>query len=451
MARTTEGSTIGRAPELAVVAAFLDAVPAGPIGLLVEGEAGIGKTTLWRAAVAAAAERGDRVVSATAVEHESDLPFVVLRDLLEPVAGDAVAGLPAAQRHALDVALLRVADPARVADQHAVSVAVLGVLRAVAVERPLVIAVDDVGWIDRASERVLRYAVRRLTAEPVGLLVARRSGTGFDGVPLGLDAGARLLRIGVGPLTADETYDLLTERIGLGLSRRVVNGIHRQTGGNAFHAVAIARAVNAEASSRALPLPGGVRAVTAARLAALGPVARRVVAVVALLTSPTLALVRAAVGAEAEEGLAEAVDDDLLTVGGAAVGFTHPLLRTAAAAAVPIRERQKLHRALADLVRDPDERAVHLAAATRDPDESVADALDGAALRVFMRGAPDVAADLAARAVALTPPESDRRPRRQVRMAEYRYRSEDPAAAVGLVEVIAQLPPGSCAPRRSSG
>ncbi len=301
---------IGRDSVLDDATRFLDALAHGPAALLVEGHAGIGKTTVWRATAAAAAERDYRVISSTAVDGEADLPFVALRDLLEPVPAEAGAELPAPQRDALDVALLRSAHPDAVADQHAVCVAVLGVVRSLAAHAPLLIAVDDVGWMDRSSDRVLRYVIRRLTTEPVGILAARRPAVDLA-VPLGLDGppvGSRLGRVELGPLDPEALHVLITERHGLVLPRRTTRRIHDVCGGNPFAAVEIARAVERSGqrgvlSEAALPLPSGVLAVTAERIAALGPAARRASAVVATAATPTVALVEAAVGEQAQDGL----------------------------------------------------------------------------------------------------------------------------------------------------
>jgi DNA-binding CsgD family transcriptional regulator len=448
MRALTDSPAVGRETEFADAVSFVAAAAAGPAALLVDGDAGIGKTTVWRTAAEAARDRGHRVLSATAVDLEADLPFVVLRDLLEPVPAEVAAELPAAQRHALDMALLRSTDGTGLVDQHAVSVAVLGVVRALATERPLVIAVDDVGWIDCSSERVLRYVIRRLTAEPVGVLVALRSGPGAR-VPLGMDGppiGDRLQRAELGPLDGDQLYVLLTERAGLELPRRVCRAIHRAAGGNPFYALEIGRAVRKAPhwtlSQDALPLPGDVQRVTAARVRALTPHARRALAVVATSTSPTAALVNATVGELAVDGLEEAAEEGLLEITDSGITFTHPLLRAAVTTALTVRERRELHRELAAVVPDADERILHMAAAAAEPDEAVATALDDAACRAFARGAPDVAAALAARAVTLTPPDSSKPALRRVRTAEYRYRAEDTDAAAGLAEVIAQLPPG---------
>jgi predicted ATPase len=276
----TETAVVGRDAPLAEVARFVDAVAGGPAALLLEGEPGIGKTTLWRSAVALAAERGHHVLAVSAVEGEADLPFVALRDLLDSLYTDAAPVLPAPQRLALEAALLRSDDPRAVADPHAVCVAALGVVRALAAEHPVVVAVDDVTWLDCSSDRVLHYLVRRLSTERVGVLVARRPAIP-PAAPLALDGpplDSRLLRVALGPLDADAIHVLLTEHRGLRLPRRLTRRIHAACGGNPFSAVEIGRTLLARGErildESALPLPGGMQQVTAERIAAAGPVAR---------------------------------------------------------------------------------------------------------------------------------------------------------------------------------
>ena len=447
--RAADRPAVGREDELAAAVEFLDAIAAGPAALLIEGDAGIGKTTVWRAAVTAAIARGHRVLSATAIDVEADLPFVTLRDLLDDVPAEDTAALPAVQRRALEVALFRVAGPVgdQQTGQHAVSVAVLGVVRSLAAQRPLVIAVDDVGWIDPSSERVLSYVIRRLTTEPVGVLVARRP-TGLPSDPLGLSASPlrdRLHRMTLAPLSADQMQTLLTETAGLPLPLRLGRAVHRAAAGNPFYGLEIARAVT-RAGMRVLdedapPLPGGLQTVTARRVAALRGPARRALAVAAALRSPTVALITEVVGPDTVDAIEEAAAEGLLTITTDGVTFPHPLLRTAAAATLTPAERAELHRSLAAAVDDPDERAAHLAAGATAPDEAIALALDDAAARAMARGAPDAAAVLADRAAALTPPDSPRLADRTVRTGEYRYRAEDVAgAAAVLVDVLDRLP-----------
>lgn len=449
MPGSTGEALVGRDTALGDVAQFVDAVASAPSALLLEGEPGIGKTTLWRCAQAAAVDRGHRVLAATAVEGEADLPFVGLRDLLDDVSPDAAPDLPPPQRAALDAALLRSADPRAVADPHAVCVAALGVVRVLAAQQPLVIAVDDVGWLDRSSDRVLRYVVRRLTTERVGVLATRRPAT--PDAPLGLDGpplDARLHRVALGPLDRDAIHTLLTGRYGMALPRRLTRRIHDACGGNPFSAVEIGRTLLTRGDrildEDTLPLPGDVLRVTAARIAALAPPAQQVLAVVAVAGGATLALLAAALGDDGDVGLDEAEAEGLLLLDGAAVRFTHPLLRSAVAAGLTVAERRRMHRRLAGLVTDPDARAVHLGAAAAGPDEVVARALQQAACRAFTRGAPDTAAGLVARAAMLTPPDEEAvLAHRRIQIGEYRYRAEDmDGAHAELSALIAELPPG---------
>ena len=391
-------------------------------------------------------------MSATAVDDETDLPFVALRDLFDRVAAPAEA-LPPVQRDAWDTALLRSTQPVAAADHQAVSAAVLGVVRALAAQRPLVVAVDDVTWMDRASERVLRYVVRRLTVEPVGILAARRAapGTGGD-VPLALDGPSlahRLQLVELGPLDTEALHALLAAQGGPPLPRRTTRQIHRMCGGNPFHAAEIARVVRrrgpAALEEGALPLPHRLMESTAERLAALTPAARQVLTTVAEASAATSTLVSDVLGVDSVDGLADAVADGMLEVDGVNLRFVHPLLRSAVAAAAPDADRRAVHRRLAQIVVDRDERAAHLAASASGPDESIALAVEQAAERAFRRGAPDAAAALARRSVALTPAGAQSASaRRKIGQAEYEYRSENlPEAAARLSEVIAELPPGN--------
>lgn len=240
---------------------------------------------------------------------------------------------------------------------------------------------------------------------------------------------------------------LLADGAGLRLPRRVGWAVHRAAAGNPFYGLEIGRAV-ARSGTRvlgddALPIPGGVLAVTAERVAALTGPARRALAVAATLRTPTVALIAEVVGTDAVDAVEEAAAEGLLTITTTGVGFPHPLLRAAAAATLTPGERGELHRRLAVAVDDPDERAGHLAAAATAPDESIALALDAAAERAFARGAPDAAAVLAERAAALTPPGSTCVAARAVRVGEYRYRAEDIAgAAAALAEVLDRLQAG---------
>src|SRR5918911_1210968 len=175
---------VGRDQELAAVGEFLDGLHAGPGVLLMEGEPGIGKTMVWLAGRDRARQLGHRVLSCRPIQTETPLAFVALVDLVEPVLDEALPLLPPPQAGALEVAMLRAEAGARRPDRRTVSAAVLGVIRRVAAAGPVLLAVDDIQWLDRPSAGVLEYVIRRLAEEPVGVLATSRAG---EATPLDLD------------------------------------------------------------------------------------------------------------------------------------------------------------------------------------------------------------------------------------------------------------------------
>ena len=164
---------VGREAELGSLASFLDGEASGPAALVLEGEAGIGKSTLWLAAVEEARERGFRVLVSRPAETERGLAFAGLGDLLEGALEDVVDELPPPRRRALEAALL-VGESSDAADVRALGVAVRNALEILAAAGRLVVAVDDVQWLDRTTASTLTFALRRMES-PVVLVVARRS------------------------------------------------------------------------------------------------------------------------------------------------------------------------------------------------------------------------------------------------------------------------------------
>lgn len=205
---------VGRDQELAE----LDALLEDPIvtALLLEGEPGIGKTTLWRHCVERARERGLTVLTARPGAAEAELGFSGLADLLAGELEHTLARLPDPQRRALEVALLLADAEAQTADRRAIGTAVLNVLRALAADQRVVLAVDDVQWLDAASAAALSFAIRRLREEPIALVLARRS-TADEAAPLELDlalAPDRLRRVQLRPLSLGALHHLLRTRLG---------------------------------------------------------------------------------------------------------------------------------------------------------------------------------------------------------------------------------------------
>ena len=174
-------AVFGRESERAQLEQLLEAGGDGPSGLLVEGVPGIGKSTLWRDAVAEARRRGWRVIASAPGEADRELPFAGLGDLFDGVAEETLVGLPDPQRRALSAALYLSDTRGAPADPDALPRAVLSTLRRLVGGTRLLVAIDDEQWLDPASRRVLAFALGRLRDESICVLIARRPG-GVDGV-----------------------------------------------------------------------------------------------------------------------------------------------------------------------------------------------------------------------------------------------------------------------------
>jgi DNA-binding CsgD family transcriptional regulator len=439
---------VGRELELRVVEQFLERVPVGPVGLVLEGEAGIGKTTLWFEVLRAAEGRSFRVLSARPAESELKLSYAVLADLVGEAFDEVRASLPVPQEQALAVALLR-AEGEEAADPLTIATALVGVLTIVAAEQPLVVAVDDAQWLDPASARALEFAVRRLPT-PSGLVLTRRAAVGAD-LPLALGQALpddRLERLVPRPLSLAAVYHLIWERLGVSLPRRVLVRLVAASGGNPFFALEIARAVVATAEYRgiddALPVPQRVQELVAARLGALSAPAQEAVLAAAALSRPTVAAVAAASATEGEgeAGLAEAEKADVLVVEAERVRFTHPLLASVVYGSALPSHRRQLHRRLASIVVDPEERAHHLGQGATTPDEPTAAELEQVARRAALRGAQHAAAELFEGAVRLTPPgRPEELARRMLGQASALLAEGDVADARVLAERAVQTSP----------
>lgn len=403
---------VGRDAEIASLEAFLDAVPSGPAILLIEGEPGIGKTTLWTRLLEAAEERSYRVLACHPVESETKLSFAALGDLLARVSPEVLSALPSPQARALEVALLR-AEAGRPPDRRAVSLAFLGVLRLLAEDRPVLVAVDDAQWLDAPSAGAIQFALRRLGGEPIGAVAVLRAGS-LQEDPLELARALppdRLRRLRLGAMSPEEIDRLLRSRVEPELPRATLRQVHSLSRGNPFFALevglALARSDARPVSGRPLPVPEDLRDLVRDRLRRLPVAAREVAEVAAALSRPTVQLVEAALGGDGRvaAGLERAVQAGLLAVQGDRIHFTHPLFASGVYSEASRERRCGLHTRLAAILTDPEERARHLALGAEGPDPEVASALDEAAGRAFARGAPEAAAELWEMARRLTPPE----------------------------------------------
>jgi DNA-binding NarL/FixJ family response regulator/tetratricopeptide (TPR) repeat protein len=426
---------VGRDSELAA----LRVAPAP--ALVLSGGAGIGKTTLWEAGIELARERGDRVLAVRPSGAETGLAFAALIDLCDDVESGELAALPPPQRAALEVALLR-ADPAGVASEpHAIALALRGLLRTLATDTPLLVAIDDVPWLDEPSAQALVFAARRLTDEPVRFLLARRPGPATELERALERRGLEHLR--VGPLSLGATRRLLAERLNLSLPRPLLRRVVESTLGNPLFALEVGRTLLERGLPRVgedLPLPAAVNELLGSRVARLAPAARRLLLAVAL--SGDLHLDELAVVEDAE-AVEAAVDAGLLRVDGDRVRPSHPLLAAAAEQRSRRTERRELHRTLAGVVADRRLRALHLARATDRPDPELADALTLAALDTFDRGARRQAAGLAEHALRLTPPDSPEHDERLLDYAAYLQRAGELQRMTDLLTpAVPDLAPG---------
>ncbi|MGH2806880.1 MAG: AAA family ATPase, partial [Actinomycetota bacterium] len=370
---------VARRAELKDVAGLIDETGDGLRALLLEGEAGIGKTTLWRWGLDRARARGDVILSCRPGEAEASLPFAALGDLLEPALDDTLPALTPRQRTALEAAMARI-EPAETLGRLAVARAALSVIREVARNAPLVIAIDDAQWLDGSSAEALEFIVRRFEKFAARILITRRREE--DPIPLGLDRAVEpehLTRLWLEPFTVGEIDELLRARIDLTLPRPRLVELRRITGGNPFYALEIGRATDRRSSGDdvELTVPDPLGDLLRGRLHASSPQAQDAVLLAAAISQPAAWLVEAAAGSS--DGLAEAVRDGMLELDGDRLLFVHPLLASVAYSSAAPWERRNAHTRLAVASTDPLERARHLALSTEDPDEEVASELDAAA------------------------------------------------------------------------
>jgi DNA-binding CsgD family transcriptional regulator len=441
---------VGREPELASLRDFASRIPAGALALVLEGEAGAGKTTLWEAGLAEATADGYRVLSARPAESEMSLSFSGIGDLLDPVLDEALASLSAAQNRALSRALVLADDDGQPPDPHAIGVALLTALRALAAERPLVIGVDDVQWLDAASAAGLAYAARRLRAEPIGLLLSRRAGVESTIVDeLGRTLPSEWMTpVEVGPLDAAALHHVVQAHLGVTLPRPLLAEVREASAGNPFYALEIVRTMQRSGLSpeggQPLPVPESLQELVHGRLQALPPSCRDFLLAAAAHAHPTVAVTEAASGVGRDPGLSPALEGKVVELDRERIRFTHPILAAGAYEIAEPGRRAEVHARLAELLEDPEARAWQLAASVEFPDGSVAQALEDASQHARDRGALRPAALMLERSSELTPfdrPDDARR--RAVEAAYLHLASGDSRRAEAqLLTLIAPLGPG---------
>lgn len=439
---SASSEVIGRDAALRQIEAFLAERARLPAVLLIEGEAGVGKTALWRRAVQDAAGHGHTVLACSPGSSEVRLSFAGLGDLVGPVFAEVAGELPDPQRRALEVALL-LSEPDRPLDRHLVAAAFLSTIGLLARQRPLLLAVDDLQWLDRSTLFVLEFVARRLRTSPVGLLLARRTEI-EQPWPLGLDRALdpdRLERLSLGPLSLGAVHRLLQSRFDLTLGRPLLRRVHESSGGNPFYAIELGRALTANEiqprPGEPLPVPPSLHDLLRARLRRLPSATREALLLAAALPDPTLALVGAALEDSAIEILEPAVRAQLVRLVAGRIEFSHPLVASVAWAAAARRRQREIHRRLATTTHNPEQRARHLALATDAPNAEVARNLEEAARAAAARGARESAAELLELAALRTPvSHPDELARRRMAAAEQSIAAGEPRRARESLESL---------------
>ncbi|GAA2207661.1 LuxR family transcriptional regulator [Nonomuraea monospora] len=400
-APTGDITLFGREPEIATLDGFLDRVRERGEALLVRGAPGIGKSALLSFAVERAEARNLLVSTASGVQSETHLPFAGLHQLLRPMLA-AAGRLPGRQREALLGAfgMAGTGDP----EPFLVALAVLNLLGDAAAHRPLLIAVDDVQWLDAPTTEVLGFVARRLRSDPIVLLMALR-----DGHPTSLDASdvPELRLNGLEPAAAEALLDAGSSGLSVGLRWRVLS----EAAGNPLALVELPLALDAGTvtdETGFLPLTARLERAFAVRLAELPPHTRGLLLVAAANDGHDLADALAGgatvTGADlTAEALVPALDAGLVELHDQTLRFRHPLVRSAIYHKAGGTDRLAAHAALAQVhARDPDRRAWHRAAAIAHRDESVAAELEEVAVRARQRGAITVAVTALRRAAEVS-------------------------------------------------
>jgi tetratricopeptide (TPR) repeat protein len=430
---------VGRETELAAVASFLDGVVARPAALVIDGEPGIGKTTIVRGALEQASSAGLRVLAARPAAGEAELPYVVLGDLLGSVDAAALMSLASRQRAAIEAALAREGSSSTV-DASALSRGVLELLRLKGTNGDLLLAIDDVQWLDRSSLAALTFALRRLGGVPLRLLIAARTTDGVSAeLPFGLADWESVSRVAVGPLSATALGAVLRERLGKALPRPRLNALRHASGGNPMFALELAR--HTQDGNFQGPAPTLSLALEE-RLRSLPADTRAVLSVAAAALRPSADLLLHA-GVE-RAALRSALDTGVLTLEGERLSFAHPLLASSAYHLVLPDERREIHARLAAASSDPVERGHHVSRSVVDPDEAAAAELDRAAEVAASLGDHAGAAGFLLRAAELsTDPDGDVATRRATNAATEHVLAGDVGAGAALCRsLIERLPRG---------
>jgi DNA-binding CsgD family transcriptional regulator len=433
-------AVVSRPLEFRAVLDCLRSAAQQPTGLVIEGESGIGKTTLWLSAKEEALARKFQVLSANVGEAESGLAYAAVADLLRELDPTVLARLPAVQHLAVDRVLLRAGTDGPATDQRVVAAALASVVEILTKDSPVLLAIDSVQWLDTSSQSAIAYAARRFAGR-VGLLVTERCdpGRGNALTWLQLPAPARIEWIRMGPVSLGGLHALISARLGRSFPRPTMVRIAEISGGNPFFALELARAIDVGSSNAPSRLPDTLSKLMRLRIGHLDAKTRALLLAAASLADPTVQLLTAVTGAPAEL-LGEAEAKGIIAIDGDVVRFAHPLLAQTIYTDASPAERRAMHRTLAEAVTMPELKARHMALASARANPETLEALDTAAVAARARGAPAAAAELIDLAIGL----GGDTPARRIHAAAHNLQAGNPERAQAVLEpTIDRLPAGA--------
>ncbi|MFI7109705.1 ATP-binding protein [Nonomuraea sp. NPDC050227] len=353
--------------------------------LLLAGDPGVGKTALLNHAAAHADEAGGRVLRAAGSQFEVEISYAALNQLLHPCL-DELVRLSPLFGDALNIALGLADGPAPA--QLLVANAVLALLDQASARRPLLIIIDDLPWLDRASASVLGMVARRLAGQRVGMVAAHRTGEAHF-----FDQGDLPILL-VEPLSDEAAAELLADRYPV-MTPRVRRRLLEAALGNPLALlelpVSLGDLTHAVAGTlpTALPLSRRLQDVFATRVLALPAQVFDLLLMAALDGTGDLRLIRAIAAARSEDGLGPAERAGLVHADEPTgrLTFRHPLLQSAVVDLSTSEQRRLAHAELAVRLADrPERHAWHLSEAAQEPDEKVAALLKRVAIASLRRG-----------------------------------------------------------------
>ncbi|AKK30102.1 hypothetical protein AB431_00250 [Mycobacterium sp. EPa45] len=435
------GGVVGRGDEVVAVRTALERARQAPATLILEGPAGIGKTTLWRAAVERAAAEGFTVLETAGAPAEVSLALAAVGDLLTGIDTTVIDRLSPLHQQALHAVIAGLEGPG--GDERLLATAVRAALDEFACRQPVLIAIDDAQWLDEASRLVLGFAIRRLSG-PVGLLAAYRTEdpSGPDRSWLHPRDPRALTRLTVGPMSLGALHALIRDHLGMSPPRPTMVRIHTLSGGNPFYALELARALTDSPSGELAALPPTLAGLVRDRIGHLDPTTALAAVTIAAAVDPTVDLIATATGhgrGHLVEILQPLEARGILNFVGHHIRFTHPLIASGLTTTADPATYRRAHRSLADAVDQPELRARHLALATPHGDPDTHTALDTAAETAAARGAYSVGAELVTLALRLGGDTEIRR----MRCSEYLFRAGALDEAESMIAPIAAtLPAG---------